>query len=86
MRSRVKWATLTGSIVLLTAACTAEDGKVWRDHSTHFASGEHAFFSLRNNKDGSDPKVYRSDIDDARNQNWWGIYTINVSPSQILQN
>jgi len=85
MRSRVKWAALTGSLLLLTA-CTAEDGKVWREHSTHFASGEHAFFSMRNNKDGSDPKVYRSDIEDARNQNWWGIYTVNVSPNQILQN
>jgi hypothetical protein len=87
MRSRVTRAALTVSILFLAGACaTSEDWKVWREHSTHFASGEHGFFSLRNNKDGSDPRVYRSDIDDARNQNWWGIYAINVSPSQILQN
>ena len=89
MRSRLTRATVATvavAVLFLTGACTSEDLKVWREHSTHFASGEHGFFSLRNNKDGSDPRVYRSDIDDARNQNWWGIYTINVSPSQIIQN
>jgi len=87
MRSRIMGATVTVAVLFLTGACaTSEDWKVWREHSTHFASGEHGFFSLRNNKDGSDPKVYRSDIEDARNQNWWGNYVINVSPNQILQN
>ena len=87
MRSRITMATLTVAILFLTGACaTSEDWKVWREHNTHFASGEHGFFSLRNNKDGSDPRVYRSDIEDARNQNWWGLYAINVSPSQIFQN
>jgi hypothetical protein len=87
MRSRITGATLTVAILFLTGACaTSEDWKVWREHSTHFASGEHGFFSLRNNRDGSDPRVYRSDIEDARNQNWWGNYVINVSPNQILQN
>jgi hypothetical protein len=41
---------------------------------------------MRNNKDGSNPKVYRTDIEDSRQQNWWGLYAITVSPSQIFQN
>jgi len=30
--------------------------------------------------------VYRSDLDDAKQQNWWGIYAVTVSPNQIFQN
>jgi hypothetical protein len=85
MRSRIAGATLAVAGLFLTVGCTAQDGKVWLDHSTHFASGEHAFFSLKNNKDGSNPKVTRLDIEDSRNQKWWGIYAITVEPKQILQ-
>jgi len=87
MRSRILRATLIVAVLLLAGACaTSEDWKMWREHNTHFASGEHGFFSLRNNKDGSNPSVYRSDIDDARAQNWWGLYAVTVSPNQIFQN
>ena len=87
MRSRIFGATMIVAVAFVFGACASgEDWKVWREHNTHFASGEHGMFSLRNNKDGSNPKVTRSDIDDARNQNWWGIYAITVSPSQIFQN
>jgi hypothetical protein len=41
---------------------------------------------LRNTKDGSRPIVSRSDINDSRQQNWWGVYAVNVTPNQILQN
>lgn len=41
---------------------------------------------MRNNKDGSNPKVYRSDIEASRQESWWGLYAITVSPSQIFQN
>ena len=87
MRSRITGATLTVAVLFLTGACaTSEDWSMWRSHNTHFASGEHGFFSMRNNKDGSNPKVYRSDIEDARQQNWWGVYAVTVSPTQIFQN
>jgi hypothetical protein len=86
MRSRIAGATLAVALLFLTGACTSQDGQVWREHTTHFASGEHAFFSMKNNKDGSNPKVTRLDIEDARNQNWWGIYAVTVDQKQILQN
>ncbi len=87
MRSRMIRATLIAAVLFLTGACaTSEDWSMWRSHNTHFASGENGFFSMRNNKDGSNPKVYRSDIEDARQQNWWGVYAVTVSPTQIFQN
>ena len=86
MRSRIAGATAAVALLFLTGACTSQDGKVWLEHNTHFASGEHGFFSLKNNKDGSNPKVTRLDIEDARNQSWWGIYPITVDQKQILQN
>jgi hypothetical protein len=87
MRSTVTRVAIVAGVLFLTGACaTSQDWQEWRAHTTHFASGEHGFFSMRNNKDGSNPKVYRSDIEDSRRQNWWGLYAITVSPSQIFQN
>ncbi|HEY6009257.1 MAG TPA: hypothetical protein VIU40_13105 [Geobacteraceae bacterium] len=86
MRSPIARAALIVGVVLLTGACaTSEEWSEWRKHTTHFASGDHAFFSLRNNKEGTNPKVYRTDIEAARTENWWGK-AITVSPEQIFQN
>jgi len=87
MRRSLTTAALLALVALMTGACaSSEDWKMWMSHNTHFASGEHGFFSMRNNKEGTNPKVYRSDIEDSRQQNWWGLYAITVSPSQIFQN
>ncbi len=86
MRSRIGRTALIAGIALFAGACaSSEEWAEWRKHTTHFASGDHAFFSLRNNKDGSNPKVYRSDIEAARTENWWGK-AITVNPDQIFQN
>ena len=86
MHLRIMPAALI-AVLLLTGGCASKDDwSMWRSHSTHFASGERGFFSMRNNKDGSNPKVYRSDIEASRQENWWGLYAITVSPSQIFQN
>ena len=87
MRSRIMQVSLGLGVLLSTGACASrDDWNMWLSHNTHFASGEHGFFSMRNNKDGSNPRVTRADIEGARTQNWWGIYAITVSPSQIFQN
>jgi len=86
MRTIVTRAALIAGILFLTGACASSaDWGMWRSHSTHFASGEHGFFSMRNNKDGSNPRVSRTDVDAARSENWWGK-AITVSPEQIFQN
>jgi hypothetical protein len=83
------WLSLTlffGGLVMLTSACaTSEEWSDWRGHNSHFASGTHGVFSLRNNRDGSNPRVSRTDVDAARQENWWGK-AITVSPEQIFQN
>jgi hypothetical protein len=86
MRGIANLLLVVGLLFLIGGCASREDWSMWRSHNTHFASGEHGFFSMRNNKDGSNPKVTRSDIDASRQENWWGIYAINVSPSQIFQN
>ena len=87
MRTIAIRAALIAGILFLTGACaSSDDWGMWRSHSTHFASGEHGFFSMRNNKDGSRPSVSRSDITASKQQDWWGVYAINVTPDQIFQN
>lgn len=72
-------------IGLAAAGCaTSTEWQEWRDHTTHFASGQHGIFSLRNNRDGSNPRVFRADIAAAQTESWWGK-VITVSPEQIFE-
>ena len=72
MRS-TRWQFLLGMAVLLaTAGCAStEEWTTWKEHPTHFASGDHMFFSVRNQGDTS-AKVTRQDIALARDEGWWG--------------
>jgi hypothetical protein len=84
MRTRVLAVLLLSGVALTTGACaTSEEWAEWRKHPTHFASGEHLFFSLRN-REGAPPRVTRSDLELARTQAWWGR-TITVTPEQIFR-
>jgi hypothetical protein len=84
MRTRITQALLLGGVLLAASACaTSEEWAEWRNHPTHFASGEHAMFSFRNTE-GSAPRVTRSEIDRARAEQWWGKF-ITVSAEQIIQ-
>ena len=86
MRAWLSLATVVGGVMMFTAACaTSEEWAEWRSHNTHFASGTHAGFSMRNNRDGSNPRVTRTDVEAARQESWWGK-AITVSPEQIFQN
>ena len=86
MRAWLSLTTVVGGVMMFTAACaTSEEWAEWRSHNTHFASGTHGMFSLRNNRDGSNPRVTRTDVEAARQESWWGK-AITVSPEQIFQN
>lgn len=85
MRSRVSRLLMLGGALALVGGCaTGEQWKDWHGHSTHFASGQHGVFSLRNTE-GSAPKVRRSDIEADRAEKWWG-QVVSVRPDQIFQN
>ena len=84
MRSRGWRFLMIGGAVLMLAGCaSSEEWRTWREHPTHYASGDHGFFSLRN-REGKTAKVTRGDIALARNEGWWGK-PITVSSEQILE-
>ena len=67
LRRSVLIATLG---VGLSACASSEQWAEWRSHPTHFASGDHMAFSLKNM--GSTPRVKRSDERESATQSWWG--------------
>jgi len=84
MRSKGWRLLLIGSVLVTLGGCaTSEEWKTWREHPTHWASGDHGFFSLRN-REGKAARVTRDDISMARDQGWWGK-PITVSSEQILE-
>ena len=72
-----------GALVLFAGCASSDEWQTWREHPTHFASGDHLFFSTRNGE-GSAPRVTRQDIAMARDQGWWGK-PITVDQGQILE-
>jgi hypothetical protein len=75
---------LVGGALLATVGCaTTEEWETWRSHPTHFASGTHLGFSIRN-REGGATRVTRDDIAMARDEGWWGK-PVTVSQEQILE-
>ncbi len=84
MRSWIARVLFLSGTMLATSACaTSQEWNDWLSHSSHYASFSHIGFSARNTE-GSAPRVTRSDVDEARNQQWWGK-VITVSAEQIIQ-
>ena len=60
MRKRVLAAMLLTGVVMTAGACaTSEEWAEWKGHSSHFATGDHLFFSVRN-REGTAPRVART--------------------------
>jgi hypothetical protein len=74
---------LLGAAVAGSACASSEQWAEWRQHSSHFASGDHLFFSMRHQGDNPTPRVSRRDVDEARAQSWWG-QPIVVRPDQLF--
>jgi hypothetical protein len=83
MRRIATLVLVGGVLVAVTGCASSEEWKTWREHPTHFASGDHMSFSVRN-KEGGTPRVTRQDIAMARDEAWWGR-PITVSQEQILE-
>jgi hypothetical protein len=82
---RLSLLTIAGLALSVAGCATSDEWADWRGHTTHFASGEHGLFSLRNDKEGKNPRVTRLDLEASRTQSWWGK-TISVDSGQIIQN
>ena len=64
MRSKIVTAAALIGVAFLAGACaSAEQWADWRGHTTHFASGDHGMFSMRNNMSGTNPRVTRLDVE-----------------------
>ena len=74
---------LAGALFAAAGCATGEEWQTWKEHPTHFASGDHLTFSVRN-REGGAAKVTRADIATARTEGWWGK-PITVSQEQILE-
>jgi hypothetical protein len=84
MQRRYLLALLLAAGALLTTACaTGEEWQTWSSHPSHFASGDHLTFSVRN-RAGTTARVTRENIAQARTEGWWGK-PITVSTEQILE-
>jgi hypothetical protein len=83
MRTDLTLVMVGAALVFTTACATSEEWATWKQHPTHFASGDHMRFSLRNSE-GASPRVTRQDVAMARNEGWWGK-PITVSQEQILE-
>ena len=74
---------LLGAVVTATGCASSQQWQEWQSHSTHFASGNHMTFSLRNQ--GSRTRVSRQDQRMAATQAWWGDPVV-VRDDQIFGN
>jgi hypothetical protein len=82
MARTVRWGVVLLSIAGLSACASSEQWKEWRSHSSHFASGDHMAFSLRNQ--GKTGKVRSGDAARSSAQSWWGDPVV-VRADQIFQ-
>jgi len=69
-------------LLFLVGCATGEEWTTWKDHTSHFASGDHLRFSWRNATDKAN--VTRNDVAMARDQSWWGK-AITVDQQQIIE-
>jgi hypothetical protein len=71
------------AVLWLAAGCaTSQEWTTWREHPTHFASGDHLSFSIKNTEGA--PSVTRTDVARAREEAWWGK-PVTVNQEQILE-
>lgn len=75
---------LLAALIGSSACATAQQWATWRQHSTHFASGDHLAFSLRNEREHPVPRVTRKDLEEAKAQDWWGDPVV-VRPDELVK-
>jgi hypothetical protein len=78
-----QWLLAAAILIGVSGCATGEEWTTWQGHNTHFASGDHLSFSVRN-REGRTARVTRDDIAKSGNESWWGK-AITVSSEQILE-
>ena len=76
------WCYSAASCSASARAPSGEQWAEWRSHPSHFASGDHMGFSLKNM--GDTPRVNKKDVQEAGTQSWWGKPVV-PRPGQIFE-
>lgn len=85
MRSRLRVLLVFLAVATGSGACaTSDQWAEWHKHPSHFASGDHLFFSLRHRGESPAPRVFKSDVEKGRAESWWGD-AIVVRPEQLFE-
>jgi len=83
MIRRGRIGVMVMSLGAMAAGCaTPAEWTTWKGHPAHFASGNHAMFSLRNTDQSV--RVTRADLDTAHNESRWGK-PLSIDQSQIIE-
>ena len=83
MRSYGSWLLALAAVPWVTASCaTTQEWTTWQEHPTHFASGDHLSFSIKNTEGA--PQVTRTDVARARDEGWGGK-PVTINQEQILE-
>jgi hypothetical protein len=83
------WLLLIAAVMFSMSGCvSAQDWAYWRDHPTHFASGDHLTFSVTNhsglgNERAANPTITEHDVKMARNEAWWGHLVPPAPPADF---
>jgi hypothetical protein len=83
LRTRRSGFAVLPALFLLVGCATSEEWGIWKSNTSHFASGEHLFFSARNQGEKA-ARVTRQDVALSREQSWWGK-AITVDQAQIIE-
>ena len=69
---------LSSVVVVIVSGCASQpEWSEWKSHSSHFASGEHMVFSIKNRFGaGRRAEVSREDMKEAGQDKWFGHHII----------
>ena len=66
------WLLLISAVMFSMSGCaSSQDWAYWREHPTHFATGGHMTFSMKNDN-VYHPMVTEDDVKRAKEHSWWG--------------
>src|SRR5262249_32571423 len=73
---------LVGILFSMSGCASSQDWEYWRSHPTHFASGGHMGFSVKNDNPYY-PMVTEADAKQAQAYGWWGDQVPLVPPTDL---
>jgi hypothetical protein len=77
------WLLLIVAVLFSMSGCaSSQDWAYWREHPTHFASGGHMAFSVKNDNPYY-PTVTEADTKQAQAYGWWGDQVPLMPPSDL---